>query len=85
MAVARKKKKPEEELKTQQKKTVSKASATKKTQVKTQAKKNPRLTDSESVGAMVRPSGEYDKTAHVLTDREVAEFKKKRKAAKKKK
>lgn len=44
---------------------------------------NPRFQTQE--GPMRKPSGELDKTSHVLTAREIAEYKRKHKAARKKK
>ena len=50
------------------------------TKTNTQAKKESRK--GEVAGAMQRPSGDYDNTAHVLTAREIAESKRKRKKKK---
>ena len=44
-------------------------------------KSNPRLTGE--IGTMVKPSGGYDEKAHALTAREIAEYRRKRKAKKK--
>ena len=48
---------------------------------KTENKSNPRLTGE--IGTMVKPSGGYDEKAHALTAREIAEYRRKRKAKKK--
>lgn len=67
MAVVRRKRKPEEE---------KQATPTKrKTQTKTKSRQG-------EAGAMVQPSGEYDKNSRPLTAREIAEYERKKKKKK---
>lgn len=63
-AVIRRKKKPEEEKQATQTK--------RKTQTRTKSRQG-------EAGAMVRPSGEYDKNSRPLTAREIAEYERKKK------